>query len=313
MHRLGFADAVRSAPAPDSSPSSTLPDLTSELAENSTNSTWVDWLVGTPLRIAIILVVGFAILALVRRAIRLVTERIVDGTRFKPAAGLLRVTPLSNERRAGRARTLGSVLRSTSNIVIGSIMALMVLDQVGINVAPLLASAGVAGVALGFGAQSLVKDFLSGMFLLLEDQYGVGDMVDFGTVSGTIEEVALRVTKVRSDDGTLWYMRNGEILRTGNMTQGWGRATVDVRVGADHDIDQVRSLLNKAAALTVADPEVTSDLLGSPEVLGVQDFADQTLLFQLTVKTIQGHQADVARVLRERARAVLLAEEIELV
>ena len=292
-------------PIPVPTPSSPAVNEGFDLGLNTANVTWRDWLVGTPLRVVIILIVGFVILLLVRRAIRIVTEHIAEGPRTVRGAALMRVTPTVTARRSGRARTLGSVLRSTANIIIGSIMTLMVLEQVDINVAPLLASAGVAGVALGFGAQSLVKDFLSGTFLLLEDQFGVGDVVDFGTVTGTVEEVALRVTKVRSADGTLWYMRNGEILRTGNKTQGWGRATIDVPVAYDVDVEAVRELLKKAASQVVQDTDLSPVLLGSPEVLGVEELTDAQLLFRITVKTLQGRQDEVARALRIHARAVL--------
>ena len=107
----------------------------------------------------------------------------------------------------------------------------MMLSELGVNVAPIIASAGILGIALGFGAQSLVKDFLSGIFMIFEDQYGVGDVVDLGEAIGTVEAVSLRVTRLRDVNGTVWYVRNGEILRVGNMSQNWARTVLDVGVG----------------------------------------------------------------------------------
>lgn len=304
---MSLATPLLPTTTPEPSPSPTVPspsDLVNQIIEPTANETWTDWLVGTPLRILLILVFGFILLAIVRRAVRMVTERIGRPQKGE-IGGLLRITPLATERRAGRARTLGSVLRSTANILVGSLMALMILDQLGINLAPLLASAGVAGVALGFGAQSLVKDFLSGTFLLLEDQYGVGDLVDFGTVVGTVEAVALRVTKVRDGDGTLWYLRNGEIVSTGNRTQGWGMATVDIRVGYTEDVAQVLSLLAQAGAEVQSDSDLNPVLLAAPSVIGPQDLEADSLHFLLTAKTKQGSQDAVARALRVQALQAL--------
>lgn len=298
---------------PEPSPTDKIGELARELTQKEPNSTLADWLIGTPLRVALILVIGFIVLLIVRRAIRSVTEHLAAGAKTESNSRLLKVTPLVSERRAGRARTLGSVLRSTANIVIGSIIALMVLDQFDINLAPLLASAGVAGVALGFGAQSLVKDFLSGTFLLLEDQYGVGDIVDFGTVTGVVEEVALRVTKVRGWDGTLWFLRNGEIISIGNQTQGWGRALVDIRVGYTEDVDQVRSLLEQSAAQVHSDPAFSADFLAAPLVLGIEDLSENSILFQMFAKTKQGQQYGVSRALRETALKALSQAQIPLV
>ncbi len=123
----------------------------------------------------------------------------------------------------------------------------MVLSELGLNVAPILASAGVLGLAIGFGAQNLVKDFLSGVMMMVEDQYGVGDEVDLGEAIGTVEHVALRVTRVRDVDGTVWYVRNGEILRVGNASQNWARTVLDVNVSYDQDLRKVREVLQEVA------------------------------------------------------------------
>ncbi|MGO1316296.1 MAG: mechanosensitive ion channel family protein [Cellulomonadaceae bacterium] len=304
--------ATTPSPTPDPSPSQLLDQVTDQLRDPGENSSWTDWLVGAPLRILIIAVVGTVALALLRRGIRLVTEHAARAPRTEAGEVLSRITPLSSERRAGRARTLGSVLRSSANVIVGSLMVLMILDQLDINLAPLLASAGVAGVALGFGAQSLVKDFLSGIFLLLEDQFGVGDVVDFGDVVGTVESVALRVTTVRDFTGTLWYLRNGEIIRTGNRTQGWSLAVADMRVGYDQDVDQVLALLNQAAAQVRSDTELSAALLAAPTVIGPVDLRADSAHFQITVKTVQGMQDPVSRALRAKSLEALRAAGIPL-
>ena len=274
---------------------------------------WFDWFVGTPLRIALILVVGMIVLAVVRRVLRSVTDRLAREPRNDFGNVLRRVTPLSAERRANRAQTLGSVLRSTSSIVVGSIIVLLVLDELSINLAPLLASAGVAGVALGFGAQSLVKDFLSGTFLLFEDQYGVGDVVDFGTVIGTVEAVALRVTKVRDADGTLWYIRNGEVLRVGNHSQGWSRAMAEIRVAYGADVALVRNLLRQASDEVRSDAALNPHILAEPEVSGIEDLSGESLLFRVTVRVEAGQQIEVSRALRLACLTALTDAGVELV
>ena len=296
------------APTPSASPGGLgLPEQT------DVETHWFDWFVGTPLRILLVVVVGIVVLTLVRRIIRGATDRLAREPRGELGNVLLRVSPLTTERRANRARTLGSVLRSTASIIIGSIILLLVLDELGLNLAPLLASAGVAGVALGFGAQSLVKDFLSGTFMLFEDQYGVGDVVNFGTVTGTVEAVALRVTKVRDADGVLWYLRNGELLRVGNHSQGWSRAMAEVRVAYGSDVGLVRSLLRQAGEEVRSDPDLNPYILAEPEVSGIEDLSGESLLLRLTVRVTSDQQADVARALRLRAVTALTEAGVELV
>jgi small conductance mechanosensitive channel len=306
------------AGAPDPSESSVAQDAA------EAGSVFWEWFTGWPLRVLIIVVVGLVVLGLLRRAIAHITERIAEGagtpTTDKPARrGAFRrgrlvedalsiANPLATARRAQRARTVGSVLRSTANIVVGTLMALMILQEFQVNVGPLLASAGVAGVALGFGAQSLVKDFISGVFLLVEDQFGVGDVVDLGSGAvGTVEEVQLRTTQVRSFDGTLWYVRNGEILRAGNRTQQWSRALAEVRVPVDADVDIVRGALGRAADTVQADPELADLLLEAPSVRGVDAVNDFTMTFTLHAQVQPGQQWDVSRALLRAAQSELRA------
>ncbi len=279
---------------------------------------WFDWFVGVPLRVITIAVVGLIVLAILRRVIRKITDRIVAGGSAGAngddgATGLLRYAgSVAGTRRTQRARTLGSVLRSCANVIVGVTVVAMILAELGVDIAPFLASAGIAGVALGFGAQSLVKDFLSGTFMLLEDQYGVGDVVDFGEVVGTVQEVALRVTKVRDADGTLWYLRNGEILRTGNKTQEWSRAVVEVRVEYDADIDSAREQLRQAAEDVLADPVLAAQVLEPPTVLGIEAMTAEGLVLRVQVKTRPGRQWEVARALRAAVRTHLTVAEVAL-
>ena len=202
---------------------------------------WSTWL-SIGVRIALILVIAFVLRTVVRRGITKLIERMnrtaqaVDGTAL---GGLL----VNAERRRQRSEAIGSVLRSVASFLIIGTAGLMVLATLEINLAPLLASAGVAGVAIGFGARNLVTDFLSGVFMILEDQYGVGDSIDAGVASGEVIEVGLRVTKLRGVDGEIWYVRNGEVKRIGNLSQGWATAGVDVQVRADEDLERVRAVI----------------------------------------------------------------------
>jgi moderate conductance mechanosensitive channel len=312
-------------PTPSPRPTSTVPG--GEIAEivGRESVRWFDALITPAWQIALTITVGAVVLALVRTSIAHTVQRIVDGTptMHRHATALLArglrqdrpdvdPSPLGAARRVQRAETMGSVLRSISGFVIGALVIVICLGILEVNVGPLLASAGVVGVALGFGAQTLVKDFLAGISMLVEDQYGVGDVVDLGEATGVVEQVGLRVTQVRSLNGTLWYVRNGEILRVGNMTQGWSRAVVEVRVMADDDVPRVRELLLGAAAAVAADPELGHTVLEDPEVAGIEDLTADGVLLRLLVKTAPSKQWDVARELRARIRESLREQGIEL-
>lgn len=296
--------------APSPSPSS---DVTQRVTD--TASALVDWLTSTGARIGSIVIVGALTLIALRIVIRSVTDRIAGDTGGGGSSLLARVNPLATARSAQRARTVGSVLRSTATIIVGTLVVLLVLDAIKINIAPFIASAGVVGVAVGFGAQSLVRDFLSGVFMLLEDQYGVGDVIDVsagtGTV-GTVESVGLRVTKIRDDAGTLWYVPNGTITRLGNKTQGWAKAVVEVSVDYFADLDEVRSLLTQAAARVAADPVIGTYLQGTPTVTGIESVTFDTVTLRLTVTTAPAMQWDVARELRLAVRDALRGAGIPL-
>ena len=201
-------------------------------------------------------------------------------------------------RRVQRAQTMGSLLKSIVTGVVVAVVGTMMLSELGVDIAPIVASAGIIGVALGFGAQTLVKDFLSGIFMIFEDQYGVGDVVDLGEASGTVEAVSLRVTRLRDVNGTVWYVRNGEILRVGNMSQNWARSVLDVNVGYREDLVQVRRVLAEVAHDLWEDDDYRGLIIEEPEVWGVEEIAADGVTVRVTLKTAPMEQWAVAREMR---------------
>lgn len=221
-------------------------------------------------------------------------------------------TPLLTERRQQRTQTIGSVLKSITSVVVFTVATAMVLGELGFDLGPVIASAGIVGVALGFGAQNLVKDYLNGMFMILEDQYGVGDAVDAGEASGIVEAVGLRTTRLRSVDGTVWHIRNGEILRIGNMSQGWSRALLDISVAYDTDTDQATRVIKAVADGVWQDEVLGKVVLEEPEVWGVENLGVDGMAIRLVVKTAPLEQWVVARELRRRIKAAFAENGIEI-
>jgi small conductance mechanosensitive channel len=218
--------------------------------------------------------------------------------------------PQRSERRRQRAKTIGSVLKSFTTLLTAGIAFLMVLQQFRIDITPIIASAGVLGVAIGFGAQSLVRDFLSGVFMMLEDQYGVGDVIDAGQATGTVEAVGLRVTTLRDVNGTVWYVRNGEIVRIGNSSQGFAVAVVDVPFGHGH-VDDALELMGETVEAAVAEPPLAEDVLDAPQVLGVEKVTSEGITLRLTVKVRPGRQWATQRALRARIMGAFVAAGME--
>jgi small conductance mechanosensitive channel len=171
-----------------------------------------------------------------------------------------------------------------------------------IPLGPMLASAGVGGVALGFGAQSLVKDFLSGIFMIMEDQYGVGDVVDTGEVVGTVENVSLRVTQLRDANGVTWYVRNGEIIRIGNRSQGWSTAMVDIPVAYDEDVERAQQIIRDVVGALDRTAPWDEKLLESPQVVGVESIAGGAVTIRVLAKTVAQEHFSVQREIRERVK-----------
>ncbi len=281
------------------------------------NATWAPF-VASAITIALILIIGFVIRNIAHRLITRVVNRAATrsslASRFRRGPAPEGIDALLHERRRQRAETMGSVLKHVATIVILGTTVLTVLDRLTIPIAPLLTSVGILGVAIGFGAQELVKDFIAGMFMLLEDQYGVGDVIDAGAAVGTVEAVTLRVTRLRDADGRVWYVRNGTITRVGNESQGWSRAYMDVPVGYDSDITTVRLILEQVAEEIWADSEFReSKIVEPPEVFGVEQLSDSMLVFRLAAKTLPAQQAPVARELRVRVKAALDSAGIAMV
>ena len=275
-----------------------------------------DLVLGVPLTIAGIVVGALLLRFLVHRGIQRVVESMETRTRERTAgsAGATRViraaAGLDTERRGQRAATMGSLLRSVSTLIIYGIAALMVLDELGLPLAPLLASAGVGGVALGFGAQSLVRDFLSGIFMILEDQYGVGDVVDTGQAIGTVEEVTLRITRVRDAEGVVWYVRNGEILRVGNKSQGWATTMIDLPIAYDQNVETALRALREVTGRIDEDTQWREKLLETPQVAGVESMVGGSVTLRIIAKCVPGEQYTVSREIRERAKIALDAAGI---
>ena len=277
---------------------------------------------GTPLRILLLVVVALIVRRVLHRLIDRLSDRIGTGradniddrpTHHAAAAAILGGSTLLSSRRQLRAKTLASVLKSITTVVVGVVLVLMVLGELNYRLGPLLASAGVAGVALGIGCQSLVRDFVSGIFIILEDQYGVGDVVDVGDVSGTVEAVNLRVTRMRDVNGTVWYVRNGEILRVGNQSQGWSRAVLDITVANDEDVARARDLLLRVARSLTDDAAYANLVLDEPEVWGVELLSADSFVLRLVVKTQPLQQWTIARELRRRIKETFQAEGLDTV
>ncbi|MGP3936705.1 mechanosensitive ion channel family protein [Nonomuraea sp. KM88] len=273
------------------------------------NAVWAP-IVASAIVIMLIVVLAFVLRKIAHQMITRLVHRTAAKSsiarRFRKGAATDSIDALLRERRKQRAETMGSVLKHVASIVILGTAVLTVLDRLTIPIAPLLTSVGILGVAIGFGAQELVKDFIAGMFMLLEDQYGVGDVVDVGAAVGTVETVTLRVTRLRDADGRVWYVRNGTITRVGNESQGWSRAYVDVPVAYDADIVSVRVLLEHLAEEVWADPELReSKIVEQPQVFGVEQLSDSSVVFRITAKTLPNEQAEVAREMRIRVKTAL--------
>lgn len=277
----------------------------------------VTWLIGDGLRVLLTIVLALLVRWLAHRAIDRVVAVMTSRSRSEESVGgragrvLAQATGLADARHVQRVTTLGSLLRSIVTFVVALIATLTVMALVGLPLGPLLASAGVGGVALGFGAQSLVKDFLSGVFMIFEDQYGVGDVVDTGEAVGTVEEVGLRVTRLRDANGVVWYIRNGEIVRIGNKSQGWSTATVDSPVAYDENAERVIGIIRGVARTFDADPEWQESLLEEPNVVGVESISGQTMTIRTVAKCAPNQNFAVQRELRERIKAALDAAGVK--
>lgn len=279
-----------------------------------------DWLAeASTFALAPLRIIGILLLALIVRwlAVRVVNRFVRRAANGGQSAQALRPLPerlrntvqeatalVSPERREQRAEAIGSVLRSTISITVFTVAVLLALGELGIHLGPLLAGAGIAGVALGFGAQALVRDVISGLFMLLEDQYGVGDIIDMGDAIGTVVAVGIRITTLRDLSGVYWYIPNGEVQRVGNYSQGVATVVVDMPVGYAPVPDAVAALRRGAEQLA-EDPEVSGDLLGAPEILGVHQVTVEGSVVRTTVEATPHAQWQVGREMRRRQAEAL--------
>ena len=287
-----------------------LPDLSLETVSITVEQVQ-RWLVTDGLRILVTLALAVVARWLLHRLIdRVVTTMTSKSARRFAESGrtgrvLATATGLASERNQQRVETMGSLLRSIVTFVVATLAVLTVMALVGIPLGPLLASAGVAGVAIGFGAQSLVKDFLSGVFMILEDQYGVGDVIDTGEAIGTVEEVTLRITRLRDANGVTWYVRNGEIIRIGNRSQGFSTALVDMPVSYAENVERVVAVIRETAEAMGADPLWADKLVDQPEVLGIESITGATMVIRTVAQCVPGENFAVQRELRERIKSAL--------
>jgi small-conductance mechanosensitive channel len=282
-------------------------------------------------RVGGILVGAFILERLVRYSISRFVKRLIADQEARDAAreqeeealeaggALQYLAPLRLHQKAERSQrvkqragALGAVLRSLASIIVYAVAIIMVLGEFDISLGPLLAAAGVAGVALGFGAQSLVRDFLSGIFILIEDQYGVGDIVDLGEAIGTVEEVTLRITRVRDVHGTLWHVPNGEIRRVGNQSQLWARVILDVEVAYDTEIAKASAVIKEVADTLWHEGVATAPILEEPEIWGVENFGPDAIVLRLAAKTEPGSQWALSRELRARLKRAFDEHGIEI-
>jgi small conductance mechanosensitive channel len=263
--------------------------------------------VSRPVAIALVVVIAFVATRISRQLVGRLADRLKGETVPGTTAAV---------RRAQRADTTTTVLRSTIGVVIWTIAVIIILGDLGVELAPLLAGAGVAGVALGFGAQAVVRDFLAGTFMLLEDQFGVGDVIEVGTsgtpVSGAVESVSLRLTRIRDVEGTLWSVPNGEIRRVGNKAQHWARTVLDLALAPSTVVADATMVIARVAHDLRDDEAWRARIPAEPEVWGVEHLEGDRVVIRLVVRTVPLEQWNVARELRARLKLAFEAAGIEL-
>ena len=301
-----------------------------EWTDNSDLAGIATWLVDRPVKVVIIVLIALLARRVVHRAIdglieRLMSERSTEErdavAAAEAATGTLRRELLAEklaslrertERARQRAKTLGVLFKSVASAVVGVVTFMMLLGEFDINLGPLIAGAGIVGVAIGFGAQSLVRDLLSGIFMLIEDQYGVGDVIDVGDAIGTVESVGLRTTRIRDVRGTLWHVPNGEIRRVGNMSQVWARAILDIDVAYDTDLDLAMETIKTVADRLWEEQLEEATIVEEPVISGVQNFGADAVTIRLSVRTEPSEQWSTGRVLRKRIKEAFDDAGIEI-
>ncbi|MEX1207078.1 MAG: mechanosensitive ion channel family protein [Acidimicrobiia bacterium] len=317
--------------SPCGDPPGLLCDWIYDLTGNDSAARFADWLLAKPAKLLLILVVALIANRLIRRGIRRMVERLIvqreerararqdseieDGRFASLRARAIEKTQMlrvQEERGKQRALALGAVLRSVASLTIYTLAGIIILAEFGVSLGPLVAGAGIVGIALGFGAQSLVKDFLNGIFMLVEDQYGVGDIIDVGDAVGVVEEVNLRTTRLRDVNGTVWFVPNGEIRRIGNKSQQWARTVLDVEVAYNTDLAKAVDVIREVVNGVWQDHLEQATVLEEPEILGVESFGESAIVIRVVLKVEPGEQFATAREVRKRLKFAFDREGIEI-
>jgi small-conductance mechanosensitive channel len=269
-----------------------------------------------PIQVLVIIVVAIVVRFVLQFVIGKVVGRIVSGVKNRQGeqdTQALLTSPLAAVRVVQRTRTLGSVLNNVVTAAIVIVAALSIVTTINPDITGAFSLITAAlGAGLGFGAQNIVKDVLSGLFMVAEDQVGVGDVVDLGPATGVVEDVGIRITKVRDVNGTLWFVRNGEILRVGNMSQGWSRVIIDLAVPYDADVEAVQTRMLDTATSLATDPKWRTRMLEKPEIWGIESISAEAIVIRLVVKTRAAAKDDVARELRSRLKNALDEMDVKM-
>jgi moderate conductance mechanosensitive channel len=280
-----------------------------------------DWLVGRPLAIAGVLAVGWVLRWAIRRSVargvnRMLAQRPVPLPAGEPGVPATAAGPGVPSREAARRDTravaVSTALASFLSTLVWVAALVAICGILGLDLGPVVAGAGLAGIALAFGAQSIIRDLLAGLFILLEDHFAIGDEVDLGDAVGTVEKMTFRETVLRDLDGTVWHVRNGHIDRVGNQSQVWSGAMLDVVVAHGTDLRSAREVLHTAATAVSGDPPFVGDVLEPPELLGVERVDGEGITLRLRIKTRAGRQFDLQRALLERITTDLAAAAVQL-
>lgn len=293
--------------------------MAAETVMNWFEQVWLQY--HTLIRIGLIVVGAVVLRSLLLLSVKRVVKTVISGVKPKASgrdgeqaksAPQSETSPLAKARVVQRARTMGTVLGNLITWSVSILAVTMVLSELGVAIGALIAGAGIVGAALGFGAQSLVRDLISGLFIVFEDQFGVGDSVDLGMATGVVETVGLRVTQVRDVEGVLWYVRNGEIIRVGNQSQGWSRVVLDVALPYEVDLAKAQSAIAAAANEVASRKEFKADIIGAPDVWGLQVLSGDSLVVRLVQQVRPAAQDNVARSLRLAVKEALDKSKIAL-
>ncbi len=293
-------------------------EATWKLTHNQLLSRAVEWFVAKPLLALIILLITGLVDRWLRRLVTKVVMRVADRERLAATAletvgvGAPHSFKVTDPRTAKRTATLASVARAGVSCLVWTIGVLTTLGVFNFNLGPLLAGAGVAGIAVGLGGQNLVKDCIAGFFIIIEDQFGVGDEADLGLAAGTIESTTLRSTALRSGDGTLWHIPNGAIARVGNQSKLWSNAVLDVTIWYEADVDSAAAQMNEVATEVCARPEMAAVVLNPPQVLGVERLTADGVVLRLVVRTKPGAHIALMRALRSALKTAFESSGVAL-